>query len=60
MSLFSRLLHGEPDPPKESVCPGCGIPAPPDATECSVCGYDLREIKSDAVDPDRLRTGPPE
>lgn len=42
MALFKRLLHRD-DPAEEAPCPRCGIPAPVPATECSACGWDLRE-----------------
>jgi hypothetical protein len=41
MGLMSKLLRQEA--PTETPCPRCGIPAPADATECTACGWDLRE-----------------
>jgi hypothetical protein len=41
MGFIQRLFHREPPP--ELPCPRCGVPAPPDATECTACGWDLRE-----------------
>ena len=41
MRLLQRFLHREPEP--EQPCPRCGVPAPPDASACNACGWDLRE-----------------
>ena len=41
MNLIQRLLHREPE--QEIPCPRCGVPAPPHATDCTACGWDLRE-----------------
>jgi rubredoxin len=41
MRLIQRLLRREP--PQETKCPRCGVPAPPEDLECNVCGWDLRE-----------------
>ncbi len=42
MKLMDRLLRREAPP--EITCTRCGTPAPPETTECSVCGWDLREV----------------
>jgi hypothetical protein len=42
MGLMRRMLHREP--PAEIACPRCGIPAPPSASECAACGWDLHEL----------------
>jgi hypothetical protein len=34
---------GEPPPPSERPCPGCGAKLPPGAVLCVACGYDLQE-----------------
>jgi hypothetical protein len=39
--LLQRLRRREP--PNETPCPRCGVPAPVDAVECKACGWDLRE-----------------
>lgn len=44
MTIIDRLLRRETT--TEIPCPRCGIPAPDDATECSACGWDLREAFS--------------
>jgi hypothetical protein len=41
MRLVDRILHREV--PKETPCPRCGIPAPPQENECAACGWDLHE-----------------
>jgi hypothetical protein len=41
MRSLRELLHREQ--PKETLCPRCGVPAPPGDTECTACGWDLRE-----------------
>jgi hypothetical protein len=41
MALIRRILRREPTP--EFKCPKCQTPAPPDAVDCAVCGWDLRE-----------------
>ena len=48
IGLLRRLLHRE-QPPHESPCPHCGVPAPPEVLECSACGWDLRESYHDPV-----------
>lgn len=45
MRLIQRLLRREP--PQETKCPRCGVPAPPEDLECNVCGWDLRESYHD-------------
>jgi hypothetical protein len=57
MRLLSRLLRGEREAPQETPCPRCGVPAPLDSVECSVCGWDLREAYHDPVDPHRAHLG---
>jgi hypothetical protein len=55
MRLVRRLLHGEPD--HEHPCPRCGVPAPVSATECTACGWDLREAYTDPLDARAPGTG---
>jgi hypothetical protein len=47
MRLLQRLLRREP--PLETKCPRCGVPAPPGDLECAACGWDLRESYHDPV-----------
>jgi hypothetical protein len=47
MGLLQRLLHKEP--PGETTCSRCGVPAPEGSLECSACGWDLREIYHDPL-----------
>jgi hypothetical protein len=47
MGLLQRLLHKEP--PRETHCSRCGVPAPEGSVECSACGWDLREIYHDPL-----------
>ena len=54
MGLLSKLRHK--DEPPDQICPRCRLPALSDATECSECGWDLRE----AYHPhDAMREGDP-
>jgi hypothetical protein len=41
MRRLRELLHREP--PQETPCPRCGVPAPPSTNVCAACGWDLRE-----------------
>jgi uncharacterized Zn finger protein (UPF0148 family) len=41
MKSLRELLHREP--PQETICPRCGIPAPAGDVVCAACGWDLRE-----------------
>jgi ribosomal protein L37E len=43
--LFKR------EPPPETKCPRCGVPVPAQSTECSACGWDLRESYHDPLAP---------
>jgi len=36
-------------PPQETPCPRCGIPAPQDHVACTACGWDLRDAYHDPV-----------
>jgi hypothetical protein len=47
MGLLQRLLRKEP--PRETHCSRCGVPAPEGSVECSACGWDLREIYHDPL-----------
>lgn len=47
MRLLQRLLRREP--PQETKCPRCGVPAPIGDLECTACGWDLRESYHDPV-----------
>jgi hypothetical protein len=47
MRLLQRLLRREP--PLETKCPRCGVPAPPEDLECTACGWDLHETYHDPV-----------
>lgn len=52
MKSLRQLLHREP--PQETACPRCGVPAPAGDVVCTACGCDLREAYknplSDSVD----------
>jgi transposase len=48
MGLLQRLSRREP--PHETTCSRCGVPAPEGSLECSACGWDLREIYHDPLD----------
>jgi predicted RNA-binding Zn-ribbon protein involved in translation (DUF1610 family) len=45
MGFLDRLRHREQ--PQETICPRCGVPAPAGTTECTACGWDLREAYHD-------------
>jgi hypothetical protein len=45
MGFLKRLWQREP--PRETTCSRCGVPAPEGTLECSACGWDLREIYHD-------------
>jgi predicted RNA-binding Zn-ribbon protein involved in translation (DUF1610 family) len=45
MGFLDRLRHREQ--PQETTCPSCGVPAPAGTTECTACGWDLREAYHD-------------
>jgi predicted RNA-binding Zn-ribbon protein involved in translation (DUF1610 family) len=47
MGFLDRLRHREQ--PQETICPRCGVPAPPGSTECTACGWDLRETYHDTA-----------
>ena len=47
MRLLQRLLRREP--PLETKCPRCGVPAPAGDLECTACGWDLRETYHDPM-----------
>lgn len=47
MSLLQRVLHREST--EAIVCPRCATPAPPEAVECTACGWDMRESYHDPV-----------
>ena len=47
MRRVRELLHREE--PQETPCPRCGVPAPPGATECSACGWDVRDVYQDPL-----------
>lgn len=47
MRLLQRLLGKEP--PRETKCSRCGVPAPEGSLECSACGWDLRESYHDPL-----------
>jgi hypothetical protein len=47
MGMLQRLLRREP--PAETPCSRCGVPAPEGSNECSACGWDLREIYHDPL-----------
>jgi hypothetical protein len=36
-------------PPEETPCPRCGVPAPPGDIECTACGWDLRDAYHDPL-----------
>jgi hypothetical protein len=42
MRWLQKLTHREPPP--ETACSRCGVPAPAGSLECSACGWDLREV----------------
>jgi ribosomal protein L37E len=48
MGLLDRLRHHEQ--PQETTCPRCGVPAPAGSTDCTACGWDLREAYRDTAD----------
>jgi hypothetical protein len=48
MGLIQRLLRKEP--PHETTCSRCGVPAPEGSLECSACGWDLREMYHEPVE----------
>lgn len=58
MGLMSRLLHREAPP--DAPCPRCGIPAPPGATECAACGWDLRDAYHAAFTGSHIQEEPTE
>jgi hypothetical protein len=47
MGLLQRLMRREP--PAETQCSRCGVPAPEGSLECAACGWDLREIYHDPL-----------
>ena len=47
MGLLKRLWQKEP--PRETTCSRCGVPAPEGSLECSACGWDLREVYHDPL-----------
>jgi hypothetical protein len=47
MRRVRDLLHREPS--QETPCPRCGVPAPPGTSECSACGWDLRDAYHDPL-----------
>lgn len=47
MRGLRNLLRREP--PEEMPCPRCATPAPPGDTECTACGWDLRDAYRDPV-----------
>jgi ribosomal protein L37E len=36
-------------PPQETPCPRCGVPAPEGRIECAACGWDLRDAYREPV-----------
>jgi hypothetical protein len=48
MGFIQRLLRRE-EPPPETPCPRCGVPAPDGVVECAACGWDLRDSYHDPV-----------
>ena len=56
MGLVKRFMHREEEP--DVPCPRCGIPAPRGASDCSACGWDLREAYHGAFTGSHLEAGP--
>jgi hypothetical protein len=55
--FLQRLLRREP--PREAPCPRCGVLAPADATDCTACGWDLRESYHGPVGSHEMTTPEP-
>jgi hypothetical protein len=47
MGFLSRLAHREQ--PQDVPCPRCGVLAPASSTQCSACGWDLRDAYHDPL-----------
>jgi hypothetical protein len=47
MKSLRELLHREP--PNETACPRCGVPAPVGDVLCTACGWDLRDAYHDPL-----------
>ena len=47
MKSLRELFHREP--PDETACPRCGVPAPAGDVVCTACGWDLREAYHDRL-----------
>ncbi len=47
MRRLRDLLRRQP--PQETPCPRCGVPAPPGDLECTACGWDLRDAYHDPL-----------
>ena len=47
MKTLRELFNREP--PDETACPRCGVPAPAGDVVCTACGWDLREAYHDRL-----------